>query len=50
MSGMNKCIFIGNLGRDPEMSVTQTGLKLCRFSFAVNEKYKDLIDSMYKGD
>ena len=41
MSDMSKSMFIGHLGRDPEMSVTQTGLKLCRFSFAVNEKYKE---------
>jgi len=34
---MNKVILIGNLTRDPEIKVTQTGKKLARFSIAVNE-------------
>lgn len=32
---MNKIILIGNLTRDPELSVTQNGKKLCRFTIAV---------------
>lgn len=33
---MNKIILIGNLGRDPEMSYTPSGLAVTRFSLAVN--------------
>ena len=36
---MNKCIFIGNLTRDPEVSTTNSGISLCRFSIAVNRTY-----------
>jgi single-strand DNA-binding protein len=39
--GFNKCMFIGNLGRDPETSVAQSGVKVTRFSVGVNEKYKE---------
>jgi single-strand DNA-binding protein len=41
MASLNRCVFIGNLGRDPESSVSQSGLKVTRFSLAVNEKYKE---------
>ena len=37
---MNKCEFIGNLTKDPELSETSNGTKLCRFSIAVNRSYK----------
>ena len=33
---MNTCIFIGNLTRDPELRVTQSGTSVCSFSIAVN--------------
>lgn len=36
---MNKCIFIGNLTRDPEHQTTGSGVSLCRFSIAVNRTY-----------
>lgn len=36
---MNKCIFVGNLTRDPETSTTNSGISLCRFSIAVNRTY-----------
>ena len=36
---MNKCIFIGNLTRDPEFQTTGAGVALCRFSIAVNRLY-----------
>ena len=35
---MNKLYIIGNLTRDPEMRVTQTGINVCSFSVAVNRK------------
>lgn len=36
---MNKVYLIGNLTRDPELSETSSGIKLCRFSIAVNRSY-----------
>ncbi len=37
---MNKCIFIGNLTRDPEYTQTGSGVSLCRFSIAVSRSFK----------
>ena len=39
MGGVNKIILVGNLGRDPELRVGQSGASFCRFSLAVTEKY-----------
>lgn len=36
---MNKCIFVGNLTRDPELQTTANGVSVCRFSIAVNRTY-----------
>ncbi|WP_333846891.1 single-stranded DNA-binding protein [Phaeobacter italicus] len=42
MSGsVNKCIFIGNLGRDPEVRSFQNGGQACSFSIACSESWKD---------
>ena len=41
MPSYNKCVFIGNLGRDPEMRYTPTGKQVVDFSVAVNRNYKD---------
>ena len=41
MSGINKIIAIGNLGRDPETRHTQSGSAVTNFSIAVSEKYKN---------
>lgn len=38
---MNKCIFVGNLTRDPEMGSTNSGISYCRFSIAVNRTYSN---------
>lgn len=38
---MNKAILIGNLTRDPEMSTTSNGIAVCKFSIAVNRKFKN---------
>lgn len=37
----NKVIFIGNLGRDPEVRQLEGGVKVGRFPIATNESYKD---------
>lgn len=36
---MNKVFLIGNLTRDPDLSETNSGVKVCRFSIAVNRSY-----------
>jgi single-strand DNA-binding protein len=37
---MNKIMLIGNLGRDPEMNYTPSGVAVTRFSLAVNRVTK----------
>ncbi len=36
---MNKVILVGNLTRDPELTETQSGIAVCRFSIAVSRDY-----------
>ena len=36
---MNKVFLIGNLTRDPEVSVVGSGVQICRFAIAVNRNY-----------
>ena len=36
---MNKVFLIGNLTRDPELTETAGGIKICRFAIAVNRTY-----------
>lgn len=38
---MNKVILIGRLTADPELRQTQSGISSCRFTVAVNRKYKN---------
>jgi len=38
---VNKVILIGNLGRDPEVRTFQNGGKVCNFSVACSENWKD---------
>ncbi len=42
----NKITIVGNLGRDPELRYTPTGLAVCSFSVATNEKRKDKAGEM----
>ena len=37
---LNKIMLIGNLGRDPELSVTPDGTPVTKFSLAVSRSYK----------
>ena len=39
MSGVNKVILIGNLGKDPEIKALDSGVKFARFSLATSEPY-----------
>lgn len=41
MSGLNKVMLIGRLGKDPEMKYTQSGTAVCSFSLATDEQWKD---------
>lgn len=38
--GVNSCHFIGNLGRNPEIRYTQSGMAVCNFSLACTERTK----------
>lgn len=38
---LNKCCFIGNLGKDPESRFTQAGKEIVSMTLAVTEKWKD---------
>jgi single-strand DNA-binding protein len=38
---LNKIMLIGNLGRDPEMSYTQAGRAITKFSLAVSRNMRD---------
>lgn len=41
MSGVNKVILVGNLGKDPEVRTIESGKKVANFSLATSETYKD---------
>lgn len=36
---MNKCILVGNLTKDPELTTTSNGVAVCRFSIAVPRRF-----------
>ncbi|MCI5142766.1 MAG: single-stranded DNA-binding protein, partial [Candidatus Electrothrix sp. ATG1] len=38
---INKVILIGNLGADPELKYTQSGVAVATLSIATNERWKD---------
>lgn len=38
---LNKCIFIGNVGNDPEIKTMQSGDRVANLSLAVSESWKD---------
>ena len=41
MSGVNKVILVGNLGKDPEVRSLENGIKVASFSLATSESWKD---------
>ena len=41
MAGFQQTIIIGNVGRDPELRYTGSGVAVCDFSVAVTERWKD---------
>ena len=38
---VNKVILLGNLGRDPDVRTMQNGKKVCTFSIATSDSWKD---------
>ena len=38
---MNKVILVGNLTRDPELTTTNSGVSVCRFSLAVTRRFQN---------
>lgn len=41
MSGVNKVILVGNLGKDPEIRHTEGGVAVANFTVATSETFKD---------
>lgn len=41
MAGINKVILVGNLGKDPEIRVLESGRKQASFPLATSESYRD---------
>jgi single-strand DNA-binding protein len=41
MSGVNKVILVGRLGKDPELRTLESGATVARFTMATSETYKD---------
>lgn len=41
MAGINKVILVGNLGKDPEVTTYENGVKRAAFSMATTESYRD---------
>ena len=41
MSGVNKVILVGNLGKDPDVKYLDNGVAVANFSLATTENYKN---------
>ena len=41
MSGVNKVILIGNLGKDPEIKYLESKVSVANFTLATNSTWKD---------
>ncbi len=41
MAGYQYTVIIGNVGRDPELRYTQSGVAVCDFSVAVSRRWTD---------
>jgi single-strand DNA-binding protein len=42
---VNKVILVGNVGQDPEVKYTASGVPVARLSLATNERFKDRNDA-----
>jgi single-strand DNA-binding protein len=45
---LNRVTLVGNLGKDPEIRVTPQGSRVCNFSIATTEGYKDKASGEWK--
>lgn len=43
MSGVNKVILVGRLGKDPEVRNLDSGVSVANFTIATSESYKDRV-------
>jgi single-strand DNA-binding protein len=43
MSGVNKVILVGRLGKDPEVRNLESGVSVASFTMATSESYKDRV-------
>lgn len=43
MAGLNKVMIIGNLGRDPEVTYTQSGVAVAKITVATSEAWTDKV-------
>lgn len=41
MAYLNRCMFIGNVGKEPQIRTTSKGSKVASFSIAVSKRYRD---------
>lgn len=41
MAGLNKVILIGNLGKEPEITTSGSGMQIAKFSIATSDGMKD---------
>ena len=46
MAFLNKCMLIGNIGKDPEIKTLQNGRKFVSFSLATSKRYRDASGEM----
>jgi single-strand DNA-binding protein len=46
MASVNKVILIGNLGKDPELKFTPSGVAVAKFPLATTERFKDAEGNM----
>ena len=47
---MNKVVLVGRLTADPDLRQTQSGIASCRFTVAVNRRYKNESTGEYDAD
>jgi len=50
MRSLNKVLLIGNLGKDPELTYTQSGMAIARFPLATAETFMDKKTGVKKED
>ena len=41
MGSLNRHTLIGNVGHEPQIKTTESGMKVAKFTFATTETYKD---------